>query len=688
MSSAQRPVDTLSHDGERFIPGEMAGSTELEHWHRYFFASQVVSDKTVLDIACGEGYGSALLARSARWVTGVDIAEIAVEHARRRYTADNLEFLTGSCTAIPLGDHTVDVVVSFETIEHHAEHEAMMREITRVLRPGGLLVISSPDKLEYSEKPAYHNPFHVKELHKEEFESLLATHFRNVTLLGQRVVLGSMLLGQQRSQPIRFQRHEPQLPAPRADLAPVYWVALASNDELPSCADCVYEQSITELWAEVSRQRNSYTTRLIRSIATPASTKLRTCLENDWYLDRNVDVLAAGRDPSEHWMTTGAAEGRLPSSDPPQLVEELLREREELLREDFRGREQELESERGQSVAAAERKLVALATEGAERERLLREDKQRLQEHLQHTQRHASDILEQSQQREQQLRENIQHLQLTLGQSQAALERVRKESQEQASHAQGQAARAQEQFDRQRADLQEELARARREAGERTDSLLRELAARERALADQLAQQRAELDEERRRQADATDHKVEKIAAEHASRQRESQQDLQHLREQLERTEREANERIGSLLREQAARERALAEQVQAQLQHSLDTEQAFAGKLLEQQAGFNEQLEVLTAEAAQRDLHLREELVSLHERWARALAAERSLLQEQYSRALLLFKTDLEELQASMSWRLTAPVRAIAAAFGSRTALPRTEQIDSLIRLPAHKGD
>ena len=147
MNAATHPMRTdsvdpipLPLDGERFVLGEMYGNIELELRHRYLFASQFVSGKAVLEIACGEGYGSALLAKSARRVTGVDIAEVAVEHARQRCQAENLEFVTGSCAAIPLGDGAVDVVVSFETIEHHAEQETMMREINRVLRfPGGCL---------------------------------------------------------------------------------------------------------------------------------------------------------------------------------------------------------------------------------------------------------------------------------------------------------------------------------------------------------------------------------------------------------------------------------------------------------------------------------------------------------------------------------------------------------------------
>jgi ubiquinone/menaquinone biosynthesis C-methylase UbiE/glycosyltransferase involved in cell wall biosynthesis len=183
----------LDFTGERFIPGAGAG-IKLEHLHRYALCRELVVGKRVLDIASGEGYGSALLAQSAGTVTGVDIAPEAVEHATARYAGRaNLSYRVGSCAAIPLPDASVDVVVSFETIEHHTQHEQMMREVRRVLVPGGLLVISSPDKRTYSDLPGYQNPYHVKELYLDELRSLLESHFANVEYFGQRVGIASLV---------------------------------------------------------------------------------------------------------------------------------------------------------------------------------------------------------------------------------------------------------------------------------------------------------------------------------------------------------------------------------------------------------------------------------------------------------------------------------------------------------------
>lgn len=180
----------LVFTGERFHP-DISGNIELEHMHRYYYALAYAEGKTILDIASGEGYGAALLASRAASVIGVDIAENAVAHAREKYRLPNLEFRVGSCSKIPLDDGAVDFIVSFETIEHHAEHEQMLSEIKRVLKPGGIVLVSSPDKAIYTDKQDYHNPFHVKELYRNEFEALFRRHFENVGGYGQKVVFGS-----------------------------------------------------------------------------------------------------------------------------------------------------------------------------------------------------------------------------------------------------------------------------------------------------------------------------------------------------------------------------------------------------------------------------------------------------------------------------------------------------------------
>jgi ubiquinone/menaquinone biosynthesis C-methylase UbiE len=316
--------DALPADGERFLPDSMFGDIELEHRHRYLLAAELTVDKEVLDIACGEGYGSAIMAARAHRVTGVDISSAAVKHAQARYRRDNLGFARGSCAAIPLADHSVDVVVSFETIEHHVEHERMLCEIRRVLRPAGLLVISSPDKSEYSDKPGYRNPFHVKELYKEEFRSLLTAHFRHVRLVGQRVMRGSIIAEEEEgeSSPLWRRRDTREPPAERP--AAIYWIALAADETLPPLSNTLYESSAP---AAAAPGRHPNIAKLIGVVGGRESAVLKVLLRSDWYREQNPDVLAAGADPYEHWFSYGSAEGRLPCADPLSLLDRLMHER-------------------------------------------------------------------------------------------------------------------------------------------------------------------------------------------------------------------------------------------------------------------------------------------------------------------------------------------------------------------------
>ena len=223
---------------ERYLP-EIGGTAHLEHVHRYLVARELVAGRDVLDVACGEGYGSTLLASIARSVVGVDIAPEAVAHARAKYLLPNLRFIEGDCTALPLDSASVDVVVSFETLEHHDRHTEMLREIRRVLRPGGLLIMSSPNRPENSPPGSPPNPYHVKELDFDEFSSLLRSHFQHVDFLGQRIVHGSLI------QPLDgdgkgFATYEGEEKYP-ALLRPLYFLALASDAALPELAGSLYE---------------------------------------------------------------------------------------------------------------------------------------------------------------------------------------------------------------------------------------------------------------------------------------------------------------------------------------------------------------------------------------------------------------------------------------------------------------
>jgi SAM-dependent methyltransferase len=175
--------------GERLVPGAQHGElVHAEHLARYRLAAGLAEGKRVLDAACGEGYGSALLARAgAATVAGVDIDEPTVQRARERY---GLDFQVADIASLPFGDGAFDLVVSFETIEHVPNPEAALAELARVLDPAGLLVISTPNKQE-SLVP---NEFHIREFTHDEFVALLSERFPAVRLVHQHNWTTSALL--------------------------------------------------------------------------------------------------------------------------------------------------------------------------------------------------------------------------------------------------------------------------------------------------------------------------------------------------------------------------------------------------------------------------------------------------------------------------------------------------------------
>lgn len=184
----------MEFTGERFVPSEQ-GQIRLEHYHRYAMAKDIVRSKRVLDVACGEGFGTSLLADVAYSATGVDISDEAIRHASTKYLKPNLVFQQGSAAALNFPDQSFDVVVSFETLEHLAEQDQMLAEIRRVLTVDGLLLISTPNRPIYSEESGEHNSFHVKELDFAELDALLKSHFQRTEYFGQRLVMSSLIQG-------------------------------------------------------------------------------------------------------------------------------------------------------------------------------------------------------------------------------------------------------------------------------------------------------------------------------------------------------------------------------------------------------------------------------------------------------------------------------------------------------------
>jgi ubiquinone/menaquinone biosynthesis C-methylase UbiE len=182
----------MKYTGERLTTEFQNTFGVIEHLHRYAFATKFVKNKCVLDAACGEGYGSNILSNYAKEVTGVDIDEEAIEHAKDEYSKDNLVFIKSDIINIPIESNSIDCIVSFETIEHTFEQEKTIIEFKRILKEDGILIISSPSKENYQKRDP-NNKFHLKELTDDEFSVLISTHFSNVEFYKQYFVAGSFI---------------------------------------------------------------------------------------------------------------------------------------------------------------------------------------------------------------------------------------------------------------------------------------------------------------------------------------------------------------------------------------------------------------------------------------------------------------------------------------------------------------
>lgn len=251
------PDTTLNFTGERFLP-EVRGAIFYEHWHRYAAVAPLVAGKRVLDAASGEGYGSFLLAQHAAQVTGVDLAPAAVEHATRRYGRGNLRYVAGSVTALPLAAHSVDVIVSFETIEHLPAQAEMLAEFRRVLTADGVLIISSPNRPVYNEAGGEANHYHVRELDRDELAALLAPGFPAQAWYAQRVIAQSALWAEQATSAApACLALSGDVPAPaKSPAPPMYFlvIAAASGVALPSLPSLsLFDDGKLSLWADYAR---------------------------------------------------------------------------------------------------------------------------------------------------------------------------------------------------------------------------------------------------------------------------------------------------------------------------------------------------------------------------------------------------------------------------------------------------
>ncbi|MCF7820371.1 MAG: class I SAM-dependent methyltransferase [Candidatus Pacebacteria bacterium] len=195
-----------------------------EHLLRYELARQFSDNKIILDLACGSGYGSNILAEKAKQVIGVDIDSEAIKEARTKYLHSNLSFEVVSALRLGLDSNSVDLIVSLETVEHFEQKDQIkfLQELKRVLKPDGLLIMSTPNSL----ASKHRNPWHLKELNEKEFISLLIQEFKHIQVLYQGTAMASVISN----------RETPAVDSLKANISshikPKYFIALASNTHL------------------------------------------------------------------------------------------------------------------------------------------------------------------------------------------------------------------------------------------------------------------------------------------------------------------------------------------------------------------------------------------------------------------------------------------------------------------------
>lgn len=239
----------IEDTGERMVPAYHKGHMVYgEHIVRYVAAREVVRGKVVLDIASGSGYGTSELAKSAEKVIGVDLNKEAIKYAKKNYGAKNVDFINGKATEIPLKSNSVDVVVSFETIEHINDYQKFMQEITRVLKQDGLLILSTPNDVEFPEG----NHFHVHEFKYEELQKLAKKYFENVENYFQATWLYNALLREDQLSKEWVKEVETLQTAPVDKKKATYFYMLCSNRDITESLSSV--SAISEHWSAKQAQ--------------------------------------------------------------------------------------------------------------------------------------------------------------------------------------------------------------------------------------------------------------------------------------------------------------------------------------------------------------------------------------------------------------------------------------------------
>lgn len=258
MTTDKSKQPKLKNDYERMVPEFHKGAQIYgEHVGRYEAALNIVTNKKVLDIACGSGYGSYILSKNAQSVVGVDVSQQSIDYATAYYKRKNITYKKSNGRSIPFGDNEFDVIISFETIEHIDDYNFYMKEIKRCLKDDGLFILSTPNKQEFAEG----NHYHLHEFKETELTNLIKKYFKNTekyyqaTWICNIINTEKIMLNDNIDQKIKTQQTAPINPDQF-----LYFYYLCSNRKISEVVDplCV----LGEHWSEKKSQQKRNLTEL------------------------------------------------------------------------------------------------------------------------------------------------------------------------------------------------------------------------------------------------------------------------------------------------------------------------------------------------------------------------------------------------------------------------------------------
>jgi ubiquinone/menaquinone biosynthesis C-methylase UbiE len=153
----------------------------MRHMAAYRFFREHVRGRKVLEIGFGEGYGTYYLSEVAKEITGIDVSHSLVEHAKSKYSRENLYFIRSDAATLPFPDASFDVVVSSQVLEHVKDYMGFLKETARVLKPGGTALVATPNRFMMIDGV---NPYHFKEFSAKELATALKKVFNQSEVLG------------------------------------------------------------------------------------------------------------------------------------------------------------------------------------------------------------------------------------------------------------------------------------------------------------------------------------------------------------------------------------------------------------------------------------------------------------------------------------------------------------------------